>query len=131
MAIVQTVIEMFGTPMDLATEEEVKKAKEYVLKRGSATLLLIGADRNRYGGIKNQMQQIMFMGTNNYLKSVDETMNILNTFAKTNKTTLGERTNYKSEGTEVAFAQSRDLSEVTCYHCRKKALCKDLPREGC
>ena len=46
MAIVQTVIEMFGTPMDLATEEEVKKAKEYVLKRGSATLLLISADRN-------------------------------------------------------------------------------------
>ena len=42
------------------------------------------------------MQQNMAMGINNYPKSVDETMNILNTFAKTNKTTFGKRTNYKS-----------------------------------
>ena len=73
----------------------------------------------------------MAMGTNNYPKSVDETMNILNIFAKRNKTTFRKRTNYKSEGTKVAFAQSRDLSEVTCYHCGKRALCKDLPRKGC
>ena len=86
----ETVKEMFGTTMDLAIEEEIKKTKEFVMKRGSANLLLIGADRNRYGGMKNQMQQNMAMGTNNYPISVDETMNILNTFAKTSKSTYGK-----------------------------------------
>ena len=82
--------------------------------------MLIGAVRCRYGEMKNQMQQNMAMGTNNYPKSVDETMNILNTFTKTSKSSFGKKASYKSEVTEVAFAQSRDLSEVTCYHCGKK-----------
>ena len=81
----ESVKEMFGTMIDQATEEELKK------KRGSATLLLIGTDRNRYAGMKNQMQQNMAMGTNNYPKSVDETMNILNTFAKMSKTTFEKK----------------------------------------
>ena len=71
--------------MDLATGEEIKKAKEYVFKRGSVTLLLIGVDCAQCCGMKNQMQQNMAMGTNNYPKSVDKTMKILNTFAKTSK----------------------------------------------
>ena len=79
--LVEECEKMFGPMMDLATEEELKKAKGYVLKRGSATFLLICTDRNRYRGMKNQMQQNMAMGTNNYTKSVDETMNTLNTFA--------------------------------------------------
>ena len=49
---------MSQTMMDRATEEEIKKAKEYVLKKGLATLLLVGADCTRYGNVKNQMQQI-------------------------------------------------------------------------
>ena len=52
----EMVKKMFGTTVILANDEEIKKAKEYVMKRGSATLLLIDADRNRYGGMKNQMQ---------------------------------------------------------------------------
>ena len=43
--LVEDIIkEMFEIKMDLATEDEIKKANEYVLKRGSATLLLIGTD---------------------------------------------------------------------------------------
>ena len=82
---------MFDPTMDMATEKEIEKAKEYVMKRGLAILLLIGADRNRYGAMKNKMQQNMAMGTNNYPKSVDETMNILNTFAKTSKNTFEKK----------------------------------------
>ena len=89
----ETVKEMFQIMMDLATEEVIKKAKEYVLKRGSATLLLIGTDHTRYGCMKNQMQQNMAMGTNNYPKLVDKTMNISNTFAKTNKSTFERKQN--------------------------------------
>ena len=92
--------------MDIATEEKIKKAKEYVLKRGLATLLLIEADHIRYGSMKKQMQQNMVMETNNYPKLVNETMNILIIFTKTDKNTFGRRHNYKDKGTEVAFAQT-------------------------
>ena len=77
---------MYDTTVDLATPEELTNAKDYVFKRGSATLLLIGADYGHYGPMKSQMQQNMAMGNNNYPKLVDEVMNIFNTFAKTTKT---------------------------------------------
>ena len=53
----ETLKEMFDTTVDLATPEELKNAKVYVFKRGSATLLLIGADCRHYGPMKSQMQQ--------------------------------------------------------------------------
>ena len=74
-----------NTTMDLATKKEIKEARDYVLKRGSATLLLTGAEHGRYGSMKDQMQQNMAMGTNNYPKSIDETVNILNTYSRMNK----------------------------------------------
>ena len=49
----------------------------------------------------------MAMGTDNYPKSINETMNILNTFTKTNKNNYGEKKNYKTEATEVAFAEKK------------------------
>ena len=82
--------EICNVAVDLATEEEIKKAKKYVFKKGSATLLSIGADHGCYEARKNQMQQNMAMGTNNYLKIVDKMMNTLNTFTKTNKTSYGK-----------------------------------------
>ena len=46
------------------------------------------------------------MGTNNNLKSVNETMNILNTFTKTSKSNGNPRKGgLKQENTEVGFAQ--------------------------
>ena len=100
-----------------APDDEVKKAKEYMMKRGSATLLLIGEDQGRYGSLKNQLQQNMAMGTNNYLKSVDETMNILNTFTKISKSNGNTRKGgLKQENTEVAFMQ-KEGKKVICYHC--------------
>ena len=103
--------------MCLATEEEIKKAQDNVLKRGFATLLLIEADHTWYGTMKNQMQQNMAMGTNKYPTSVDETMNILNTFAKIGKTMVGKR-------------HTRDLSKVTCYYCNAKTCPEKETKEG-
>ena len=83
-------------------------------------MLLIGADCGHCGTMKSQMQQNMAIGTNNYPKSIDVTMNILNTFAKTNRSGISKKTFQNCEdNTEVAFAQ-KDLSDVTCYHCREK-----------
>ena len=64
----------------------------------------------------------MAMGTNNYTRSIDETMNVLNTFAKTRKGVNPRKINYKTEDTEVTFAQAKDLSEVTFYSCGKKVI---------
>ena len=100
-----------------ATDTELKKAKEYVLKTGSATLLLIGADQGQYGSLKNQLQQNMSMGTNNYTKSVDEAMNILNTFAKASKSNGNPRKGeIKQDNTKIAFAQ-KESEKIICYHC--------------
>ena len=115
--IEETVEETFETIIDLATEKE---SQGVCFEMGSATSLLIGVDQTWCRRMKNQMQQNMAMGANNYPKSVDETVNTLNTFAKISKTMFGKENNFKSERTEVAFAQTRDLSKVTCYHCRKK-----------
>ena len=62
-----------------------------MMKRGPATLLLIGADQGQNGSLKNQLQQNMSIGTNNYPKSVDIMMNILNTFARTSKSNSNTR----------------------------------------
>ena len=45
--------EQYNKELANATEDEVNKAKEHVLKRGSATLLFIGADRGCYGSLKD------------------------------------------------------------------------------
>ena len=101
----------------LTHSHELKKAKEYVLKRGSATLLLISTDWGHYGGLKNQLQQGMAMGMNNYPKFVDETMKTLNTFAKLSKCNGNQRKGtIKQDNTEVAFTQ-KECKKIICYHC--------------
>ena len=66
------------------------------------------------------MQQNMAMDTNNYPKSVNETMNIPSTFAKMNNGVNGKKPFQRNENnTKVAFAQ-RDVNVVTCFHCCEK-----------
>ena len=102
----ERVKEQYNKEFIDATNDKIKKAKEYAMKRGSATLLLIGADRGWYGSLKNQLQQNMGMGTNNYPKSVDKSMNILNNFTKTSKSNGNPRKGgVKQQNTEVVFAQ--------------------------
>ena len=101
--------EIYNTKMDQATEEEIRVSREYVFKRGLVTFLLIGADRGQYGIMKNQIQQIMAMGTNNYPKSVHETTNILNLFVKMNKSGTGKKPFQRNENNiEVVSAQKRN-----------------------
>ena len=97
--------EMNDKTVEPATKEELRAAREYVLKRRLAILLLIGADCERYRAMKNQMQQNMAMGTNNYPKLLDETMNIFNTFAKRSKGRVGKKNQKNESSAKVAFAQ--------------------------
>ena len=60
------------------------------------------------------------MGKNNYPKSVNETMKILNTFAKMNKSGIGKKPFQRNNNiTKVDFAH-KDISEVTYYECGEK-----------
>ena len=56
-----------------------------------AALLFIVVDCGRYNEMKNHFQQNMVMVTNNYLRLIDETMNVLNTFAKASKSYYGKK----------------------------------------
>ena len=49
------VKEQYNKELVNATDDKIKKAKEYMMKRLSATLLLRGADRGWYGSLKNQL----------------------------------------------------------------------------
>ena len=125
-----SVNNLYGKTIDQATKEELKVTRENVLKRGLATFLLIGTDCIRYGVMKNQMQQNMAIGTNNYLKLEDETMNIINTIATTSKGGVVKKQIEKSENIiKVTFAK-KNMSKVTCYLCGKKGhFCKNLPKK--
>ena len=57
----ETLKEIYDTTPDLVKPEELKNAKEYVFKRGSATLLLIGyekPDATKHGDGNQQLSQI-------------------------------------------------------------------------
>ena len=59
----ETSKEMYDTTVDLATPEVLKNAKDYVFKRGCATLLLIGADcgcpdATKHGNGNQQLSQV-------------------------------------------------------------------------
>ena len=73
----------------------------------------------------------MSMGTNNYPKSVDWTMNILNTFAKTSKSNWNQRKGgIKQDNTEVAFTQ-KERKKIICYHCDEEDhIAKVCPKKG-
>ena len=127
----ELVKEQYNKDLVNATDDEIKKAKEYVLKRGSVTMLLIGADRGRYGSLKNQLQLNISMGTDNYPKSVDETMNILNTFAKISKSNGNQRKGaIRQDNTEVAFAE-KEAKKILCYHCiEEDHIAQVCPKKG-
>ena len=67
------------------------------------------SNTTKYGNGDKQLPQI---GGQNY--------KYFKYFFKDKQKQLWKKTNYKGEGTEVAFAQTQDLSEVTFYHCGEK-----------
>ena len=50
-----------------------------------AAPLLYGADKFRYDGLKSTLAQHMSTGTNQYTRSLEEMMNILNICMKTSR----------------------------------------------
>ena len=70
---------MYFKTMEAASEEELKSTKKSFERKNAGRLLLIGADHQRYGNMKSNMQLNMAMGTNNYPDLLEDAINIMNT----------------------------------------------------
>ena len=99
-----------------------------VKKEVMAALLLNGSDRTQYGGLKSISAQHISMGSNQYTCTVDEAMNIFNTYNKTVKVNQQFKPSSKAtdNNTVVVFAESsmhkkshHPNTNITCYHCGK------------
>ena len=55
------------------------------------------------------------MGNNKYSRSIDEKMNVLNTFLKTTRHGGQKKPHVKQKQSEGVFAQKQDISEMKCY----------------
>ena len=76
---------LYNKSINETNEHELKTSEEVVKKEVTASLLLSGAEKLRYGGLKSTLTQHLSMGMNQYLCTVDETLNILNSYHKTTK----------------------------------------------
>ena len=74
-------------------------------------MLLIGADQERYGIIKNHIQLNLAMGTNNYPDSLEEATKIINNHQKMNRYS-NKHTKDGNQNTEMNFRQKGPNSEV-------------------
>ena len=75
----EEVKKIFSKGLEIASKVEVMAAKKSLEQKTTGGLLLIGMDRERYGDMKSNMQ-LMAMEMNNYPNSLEEAMNIMNTF---------------------------------------------------
>ena len=73
---------LYNKTIDEAIEDEIKMSKEGVKKE---VILISGADKLRYGGLKSTLDQHLSMGMNQYPCTVNKTLNILNTYHTTTK----------------------------------------------
>ena len=74
---------MYSKAMKDASEEEMKNARKMIEQQNAKRLLLIGANGQRYGNMKSNMQLNMVMGTNNYPDLLEEVMYIMNAHQQT------------------------------------------------
>ena len=68
-----------------ATKREVEDCEQKVKKEVMSAPMLHGADKIWYQGFKKTLSQNYLIGTNNYTKTRDEVVNILNTYNKNAK----------------------------------------------
>ena len=115
----QEVQEEYGKSIEDATEEEITATKMLLKKKIEGRTLLIGADRSRFGDLKDRIQLNMAMGNNNYPNSLEHAMNILNTHQRGNKNYLKKKKDGDQES-ELSFSQKPPVEDVTCYNCGDK-----------
>ncbi len=72
-----------GVDMNKASVEEMKEAKKMVHEKFLATLMLNGANCEKYGELKCSMAENYVMGTSKYPESPEGVLRILNAYVPT------------------------------------------------
>ena len=112
-------------------ESKIENCQDAVKKEVMAAMVTHGADKFRYRSLKSTLVQHMSMETNKYTRSLEEAINILNTYKKTKQGQQRVRSGQKmtDNNTKMVLAQSskgarnksdRDLHHLTCFHCGSK-----------
>ena len=114
------VKQTFKTVMSEAASEQIKDARKSLKRKVAGRMFLLGADRNRYGDMKNNMQLSMAMRNNNYPDSLEETINIMNMQHQQGRKQHMCKKKEGPQDTELNFGQQADLKEITHYHCGEK-----------
>ena len=86
------------------TATEVAVAKEEVADRVKAALLISGADKQRYGGLKDQLGNNYLLGTDQYPDTLEKASKILGNYQITKGSPFGDRRNV-NRGGRLAFIQ--------------------------
>ena len=71
--------------MEKVMQGGIEQCEKAVKKETMAALLLHGADKVRYGGLKSTLAQNMSMKMNQYPWTTEETLNIFNTYSQIHK----------------------------------------------
>ncbi len=111
--------------MDEATGDKMKEAKKTVHQKFLATLMLNGANRDKYRELKRSMAEQYVTGTSEYPESPEVVLHILNAYVPQvgwNRRIKQDAGNLSDEG--VMFAQSSGDDSwkvnITCHGCGKQ-----------
>ena len=115
LAITEVIETQWGPffPTKLAASDATK-SRESML----SMIFLAGADKERYGALKMELNNSYLATKDNYPTSLDTTLQLLSHYQDH---TAGDRSggDKNNEGTSFAQKEKRKLSKVRCYKCNE------------
>jgi hypothetical protein len=111
--------------MDNASTSEMRDAKKIVRDKFLATLMLSGANREKYGKLKHGMAENYVAGTSEYPESPEVVLHILSAYIPPlgwNRR-LKQEEGFVDEGAMFVQSDGRDDSwkkNISCHNCGKK-----------
>lgn len=124
MEMIETSLKEVGLTFTTASAEELSDAKAYAKDKYLACMFLVNADRNRYGKLIEDTQNLFIQGDNKYPETLTEAYALLIHWRQDPKN-FTRMMGLGSEG-GVSFAThgeqtpKKDLSHVTCFNCQEK-----------
>ena len=130
--LVEKALASQGLTMETATVEQLENSRDYAKQAYLACAFLLGADRNRYGKLIEDLENDFIQGQDRYPKTVNTAYNLLIHWKQNPQNlirTLGTTeaggiafTNVGDvDGTALANVEGKkDKSGITCFNCNEK-----------
>lgn len=116
LAITEVIETQWGPfiPTKLEATDGATKARDSML----AMIFLAGADKERYGNLKMELNNSYLAAKDNYPTSLDATLQLLSHYQDHK---IGDHfgSDNNSEGATFAQKEKRRLSKVRCYECNE------------